>query len=150
MIILHPDGATRLLKHVDKSDVLIEMINNVTSSPPLPANLLTSIRAVTNVFKNSCYYPWLQKHRSEILDAFSSCCSSPNKNVQVSYANLILNYSVLLIGSKDLEGQSQVHSAALEIAEAENLEVDSKYQASKPRWYLQISLNFLLCTVITA
>ncbi|XP_058190439.1 uncharacterized protein LOC131307774 [Rhododendron vialii] len=90
MNILHPDGATRLLKHVDKSDVLIEMINNVTSSPPLPANLLTSIRAVTNVFKNSCYYPWLQKHRSEILDAFSSCCSSPNKNVQVSYANLIL------------------------------------------------------------
>jgi len=130
MIILHPDGATRLLKHMDnKSDVLMEMINNVTTSPPVPANLLTSIRAVTNLFKSSCYYPWLQNHRSEILDAFSSCFSSPNKNVQVSYATLILNYSVLLIESKDQEGQSQVLSAALEIAEGENLEVDSKFRA---------------------
>ncbi|XP_057494690.1 uncharacterized protein LOC130779855 [Actinidia eriantha] len=130
MLILHPDGATRLLKHVDdKNDVLMEMIKNVTTSPPLPANLLTSIRAVINLFKNSCYYQWLQKHRSEILDAFSSCYSSPNKNVQLSYATLILNYSVLLVEYKDQEGQSQVLSAALEIAEEENLEFDSKFRA---------------------
>lgn len=43
----------------------MEMINNVTTSP-VPANLLTSIRAVTNLFKSSCYYPWLQNHRSEV------------------------------------------------------------------------------------
>ncbi|KAL7236725.1 hypothetical protein ACSBR1_019930 [Camellia fascicularis] len=130
MIILHPDGATRLLKHVDdKNDVLMEMVKNVTTSPALPANLLTSTRAVTNLFKTSCYYQWLLKHRSEILDAFSSCCSSSNKNVQVSYATLILNYGVLLIENKDQEGQSQVLSAALEIAEEENLEVDPKFRA---------------------
>ncbi|KAF5951622.1 hypothetical protein HYC85_009566 [Camellia sinensis] len=130
MIILHPDGATRLLKHVDdKNDVLMEMVKNVTTSPALPANLLTSTRAVTNLFKTSCYYQWLLKHRSEILDAFSSCCSSSNKNVQVSYATLILNYAVLLIENKDQEGQSQVLSAALEIAEEENLEVDPKFRA---------------------
>ncbi|KAI8028323.1 Phospholipase A-2-activating protein [Camellia lanceoleosa] len=129
MIILHPDGATRLLKHVDdKNDVLMEMVKNVTTSPALPANLLTSTRAVTNLFKTSCYYQWLLKHRSEILDAFSSCSSS-NKNVQVSYATLILNYAVLLIENKDQEGQSQVLSAALEIAEEENLEVDPKFRA---------------------
>ncbi|GMP38054.1 hypothetical protein CsSME_00009465 [Camellia sinensis var. sinensis] len=130
MIILHPDGATRLLKHVDdKNDVLMEMVKNVTTSPALPANLLTSTRAVTNLFNTSCYYQWLLKHRSEILDAFSSCCSSSNKNVQVSYATLILNYAVLLIENKDQEGQSQVLSAALEIAEEENLEVDPKFRA---------------------
>ncbi|GMP38059.1 hypothetical protein CsSME_00009465 [Camellia sinensis var. sinensis] len=131
MIILHPDGATRLLKHVDdkNADVLMEMVKNVTTSPALPANLLTSTRAVTNLFNTSCYYQWLLKHRSEILDAFSSCCSSSNKNVQVSYATLILNYAVLLIENKDQEGQSQVLSAALEIAEEENLEVDPKFRA---------------------
>ncbi|KAK9287518.1 hypothetical protein L1049_015939 [Liquidambar formosana] len=130
MIILHPDGATTLLNHVeDENDILMDMIKKVTSIPALPANLLTSIRAVANLFKNSFFHNWLQKHRSEILDAFSTCYSSSNKNVQLSYSTLILNYSVLLIEKKDEEGQSQVLSAALEIAEEENLEVDSKFRA---------------------
>ncbi|WOH04652.1 hypothetical protein DCAR_0624063 [Daucus carota subsp. sativus] len=129
MIVLHPDGATILLKHVtEANDTLLDTLRKVTTNP-LPANLLTSIRAVTNLFRNSCYYPWLQKHRGEILDAFSSFYSSSNKNVQLSYSTLILNYAVLLIEKKDEEGQSQVLSAALQIAEEENLEVDTKFRA---------------------
>ncbi|KAM3743055.1 hypothetical protein ACB098_07G116300 [Castanea mollissima] len=129
MTVLHPDGATVLLKHVEaENGVLSEIIKKVTTNPAIPANLLTSIRAVTNLFKNSCFYNWLQKHRSEILDAFSSCYSSPNKNLQLSYSTLILNYAVLLIEKKDQEGQSQVLSAALVIVEEENLEVDSKFR----------------------
>ncbi|XP_047315801.1 phospholipase A-2-activating protein [Impatiens glandulifera] len=130
MTLLHPDGATRLFNLVDvENDILIGLIRSVTATPALPANLLTSIRAVTNLFKSSCCHNWLQKHRSEILDAFSSCYSSSNKNVQVSYATLILNYAVLLVESKDQDGQSQVLSAAIGIAEEENLETDSKYRA---------------------
>ncbi|XP_062176916.1 uncharacterized protein LOC133881875 isoform X1 [Alnus glutinosa] len=130
MTVLHPDGATVLFDHFEaENDVLMEMIKKVTANPAIPGNLLTSIRVVTNLFKNLCYYNWLYKNRSEILDAFSSCFSSPNKNLQLSYSSLILNYAVLLIEKKDQEGQSQVLSAALEIAEAENLEVDSKFRA---------------------
>ncbi|GLT55414.1 hypothetical protein SLA2020_285370 [Shorea laevis] len=122
MTVLHPDGATVLLDHVEaENDVLMEMIKKVTANPAIPGNFLTSIRVVTNLFKNSL----LQL----ILDAFSSCYSSPNKNLQLSYSTLILNYAVLLIEKKDQEGQSQVLSAALEIAEKENLEVDSKFRA---------------------
>ncbi|VVA15155.1 PREDICTED: phospholipase [Prunus dulcis] len=129
MIVLHPDGATVLLQHAEaQNDLLLEMIKRVSTNPSLPANLLTSVRVVTNLFKNSCYYNWLQKHRSEILDVYSSCSSSPNKNLQLSYATLILNYAVLLIEKKDQEGQSQVLSAALQIAEEENLEVDAKFR----------------------
>ncbi|KAB5561296.1 hypothetical protein DKX38_006253 [Salix brachista] len=130
MLVLHPDGVTVLLKHVeDENDTLMEMIKRVATNPPLPPNLLTGTRVVTNLFKNShCHY-WLQKHRSEILDAFSSCYSSPNKNLQLSFATMILNYAVLLIERKDHEGQSQVLSAALEIVEEENIEVDSKFRA---------------------
>ncbi|KAK3021794.1 hypothetical protein RJ639_045116 [Escallonia herrerae] len=129
MIVLHPDGATILLNHVyERNDILMELIQKATANP-LPANILTSIRAVTNLFRNLSYYPWLQKHRGQILDAFSSFYSSSNKNVQVAYSTLILNYAVLLIEKKDQEGQSQVLSAALEIAEEENLEVDSKFRA---------------------
>ncbi|KAI5388628.1 hypothetical protein KIW84_074342 [Lathyrus oleraceus] len=107
----------------------MEVVKKVTINPTIPANLLTSVRAVTNLFKNSCYYNWLQKHRSEILDAFSSCSASTNKNLQLSYSTLILNYAVLLIESKDQEGQSQVLSAALEIVEDENVGPDSKFRA---------------------
>ncbi|KAK6916532.1 WD40 repeat [Dillenia turbinata] len=130
IVILHPEGATKLVKYMEvENDVLIEMIKKVTAAPILPANLLTSIRAVSNLFKNSCFHLWLLKHRSEILDAFSSCYSSSNKNVQLAYSTLVLNYAVLLIERKDEEGQSQVLSAALEVAEEENIDSDSKFRA---------------------
>ncbi|MED6204151.1 hypothetical protein PIB30_006212 [Stylosanthes scabra] len=130
MIVLHPDGATMLHKRFQaENDILMEVIKKVTSNSAIPANLLTSIRTVTNLFKNSCYHGWLQKHRSEVLDAFSSFSSSPNKNLQLSYSTLILNYAVLLTESKDEEGQYQVLSAALEIAEDGKVEVDSKFRA---------------------
>ncbi|KAL8555981.1 hypothetical protein ACS0TY_003699 [Phlomoides rotata] len=130
MIVLHPDGADMLVQHVkDENDIVIELIKKVTASPPLPANLLTSLRAVTNLFKNASFIEWLIIHRGEILDAFSSCCSSSNKNVQISYATLILNYAVLLIEKKNEEGQSQVLSAALEMAEEESVDSDSRFRA---------------------
>ncbi|CAA2957421.1 phospholipase A-2-activating, partial [Olea europaea subsp. europaea] len=130
MTVLHPDGAIKLLQHVkDGNDTIMELIKKVTASPPLPANLLTSLRAVTNLFKSSCFHEWLRLHRMEILDAFSSFYSSSNKNVQLSYATLILNFAVLLIEKKDEEGQSQVLSAALEIAEEESVETDSRFRA---------------------
>ena len=49
---------------------LSEIIKKVTTNPAIPANLFTSIRAVTNLFKNSCFYNWLQKHRSEVGTRF--------------------------------------------------------------------------------
>ncbi|XP_015062220.1 phospholipase A-2-activating protein isoform X2 [Solanum pennellii] len=130
MMILHADGAAVLSKHVNKgNDVLMELIKKVTTSPPLPANLLTSVRALTNFFKNASYHDWLLKHRGEVLDAYSTCYLSSNKNVQLAYSTLILNYAVLLVEKKDEEGQSQVLSAALEIAEEESVEADAKFRA---------------------
>lgn len=130
MTILHPDGATTLLKYIeDENDILMETIKKVTSGPVIPGNILTTLRAVVNLFKISFFHNWLQKHRTEILDAFSTCSSSSNKNVQLSYSTLLLNYSVLLIEKKDLEGQSQVLSAALEIAEDGKQEVDSRFRS---------------------
>ncbi|XP_026433041.1 phospholipase A-2-activating protein-like [Papaver somniferum] len=128
MIILHPDGARLLQQHIKVgNDFLLETIKKVTSAPALAANLLTSTRVVANLFKQSSFHEWLQRNRSEVLDVFSSCSSS-NKNVQLSYSTLILNYAVLLIEKKDQEGQSQVLSAAIEIAEGSE-DVDSKFRA---------------------
>ncbi|GAB2267294.1 hypothetical protein Dimus_002279 [Dionaea muscipula] len=129
MLVLHPDGADKFLKHVDGNDTLLAIIKKVTASPAIPANTLTSLRLMTNLFKDSRFHQWLQHNRTEILDAFSNCYTSSNKNVQLAYSTLVLNYSVLLIEKKDEEGQSHVLSAALEIAEMENQDVDSKFRA---------------------
>lgn len=42
------------------------MIKNVAMNHSVPANLLTSVRVVTNLFKNSSFHNWLQLHRSEV------------------------------------------------------------------------------------
>lgn len=130
MTILHPDGAGQLLKHIKGgNDIIMETLKKVTTAPVQAANLLTVIRAITNLFKHANFSQWLQLHYSEILDALSSCQSSFNKNIHLSYSTLILNYAVLLIQIKNKEGQAQVLSAALEIAEDRNQDVDPRFRA---------------------
>ncbi|XP_074275391.1 uncharacterized protein LOC141599305 [Silene latifolia] len=130
MIILHPDGAVKLLKLINyPNDALLKTIKKATVKPGISANILTGLRAVTNLFKSSCFHSWLHNHRSEILDAFSGLYSSSSKHVQLAYSTLILNYAVLLTEKKDEEGQSQVLLAALEISESENAEVEAKFRA---------------------
>uniref|UniRef100_A0A0D3BC23 Phospholipase A-2-activating protein n=1 Tax=Brassica oleracea var. oleracea TaxID=109376 RepID=A0A0D3BC23_BRAOL len=130
MLVLHPHGATLLIKHVENNnDLLLDVIKKVTEDSALPANLLTTVRVLVNLFKNPSFHHWLQRNHSQILDAFSNCYSSPNKNLQLAYSTLLLNYAVLLIEKKDEEGQAQVLSAALQIAEEEGADVDSKFRS---------------------
>ncbi|XP_039131042.1 phospholipase A-2-activating protein [Dioscorea cayenensis subsp. rotundata] len=130
IFIMHPDGASLLHKRIESGDdVLLELFKRGMTSPIQAGNLLTIIRATTNLFKHSCFSQWLQRHCSEILDALSGCRSSFNKNANLSYSTLIVNYAVLLINQKDQEGQAQILSAALEIAEDENQDTDSRFRA---------------------
>ncbi|RRT79812.1 hypothetical protein B296_00024808 [Ensete ventricosum] len=78
MIVLHPDGASLLHKHMESgngtcstcvlvTDILMEILVKATTAPPQTANLLTIVRAITNLFKHSCFSNWLQSHYSEVL-----------------------------------------------------------------------------------
>uniref|UniRef100_A0A0D6QXS4 Phospholipase A-2-activating protein n=1 Tax=Araucaria cunninghamii TaxID=56994 RepID=A0A0D6QXS4_ARACU len=130
MMVLHPHGANLFIQIVQSgNDILMETIRRVSVVPALSSNQLTSIRLVVNCFKHSCFRTWLQSHRDEIIDLFSECCSSSNKNVQLSYSTLLLNYAVLLIESKDEEGQLQVLSAVMEMGEAQEKDVDIRFRA---------------------
>ncbi|KAF8405163.1 hypothetical protein HHK36_010062 [Tetracentron sinense] len=119
MIILHPDGANILFKNIgDENDILMGLIKKVTMAPALPANLLTSIRAVTNLFKNSFFFHWLQMHCSEILDAFSSS-SSFNKNASITfYSELTLISSQLFIENLGMYGPLRVMLSANDLNES--------------------------------
>ncbi|XP_010519317.1 PREDICTED: phospholipase A-2-activating protein [Tarenaya hassleriana] len=129
MIVLHPHGASLLIKHAENNDLLLGTIKKVTEDPVLPANLLTCVRVIVNLFKNLSFHNWLQGHHSQILDAFANCYSSPNRNLLLAYSTLLLNYAVLLIEKKDEEGQAQVLSAAMQIVEEEAADADSKFRA---------------------
>ncbi|WVZ61723.1 hypothetical protein U9M48_011552 [Paspalum notatum var. saurae] len=143
MIVLHPDGATLLLKTIETgnvsvteqsfvhvvSDVLMETFRKAVAPPVQPANLLTVLKAVTNLFDKSCLHQWLRTHSAEIIDSMSNCKSSFSKNAHLAYATLLLNYAVLSIESKDEQSQAQILSAALEIAEDDTQDFDSKYRA---------------------
>ncbi|XP_062187090.1 uncharacterized protein LOC133890640 isoform X2 [Phragmites australis] len=130
MFVLHPDGATLLLKTVKTgNDVLMETFRKVLAPPAQPANVFTILKAMTNLFDNSCLHQWLRTHCAEIIDSVSSCKPSFSKNAHLAYATLLLNYAVLSIESKDEQCQAQILSATLEIAEDDTQDVDSKYRA---------------------
>ncbi|OEL28588.1 Phospholipase A-2-activating protein [Dichanthelium oligosanthes] len=130
MFVLHPDGAALLLKTIETgNDVLLETFHKAVAPPVQPANLLTILKAVTNLFDNSCLHQWLRIHCAEIIDSMSNCKSSFSKNAHLAYATLLLNYAVLSIESKDEQSQAQILSAALEIAEDDTQDFDSKYRA---------------------
>ncbi|PAN09362.1 hypothetical protein PAHAL_2G017000 [Panicum hallii] len=130
MFVLHPDGAALLLKTIETgNDVLMETFRKAVAPPVQPANLLTILKAVTNLFDSSCLHQWLRIHCAEIIDSVTNCKSSFSKNAHLAYATLLLNYAVLSIESKDEQSQAQILSAALEIAEDEAQDFDSKYRA---------------------
>lgn len=130
MMVLHPHGANLFVNCLQSgNDILMDSFRRATTAPALTGNQLTSIRAVVNSFKHACFRTWLAHHRSEILDLFSECCSSSNKNIRLAYSTLILNYTVLLIEKKDEDGQQQVLSAAMELGDAEEHDVDVRFRA---------------------
>uniref|UniRef100_A0A0E0AFE3 Phospholipase A-2-activating protein n=1 Tax=Oryza glumipatula TaxID=40148 RepID=A0A0E0AFE3_9ORYZ len=130
MFVLHPDGATLLLKAIESgNDVLAETFHKVVRPPVQPPNVLTTLKAVTNLFDKPCLHQWLRIHGMEIIDSVSSCKTTFSKNAHLAYSTLLLNYAVLSIESKDEQSQAQILSAALEIAEDDTQDADSKYRA---------------------
>lgn len=49
-----------------QSDLLLDLIKKVTEDSALPANLLTTVRVLVNLFKNSSFQYWLQTHYSQV------------------------------------------------------------------------------------
>jgi hypothetical protein len=48
------------------SDVLMETLRKAVAPPVQPANLLTILKALTNLFDNSCLHQWLRTHSAEV------------------------------------------------------------------------------------
>lgn len=81
-----------------------------STSPPIAANQQTALRLACNCFLHQQLTLWLQGQGSALLDAFAAAAASPNKNVRVGLATLLLNLAVLLgkIPAEELEFKAKV------------------------------------------
>lgn len=69
----------------------METLKKVTTAPVQAANLLTVIRAITNLFKHSDFSQWLQLHCSEVT--FSSPVYTISRNMNaLHYGNCRGNF----------------------------------------------------------
>ncbi|KAH7288377.1 hypothetical protein KP509_31G024400 [Ceratopteris richardii] len=126
--LLHPQGAELFAQKAESGKDVLRQILQRACEPP-DANQLLGIRAAVNAFRHSVLRKWVLHNRSEILDFFSDCQTSSQKNIRVAYSTLLLNYSVLLIETKDEAGQIQVLSAALEMAGPQEMDPICRYRS---------------------
>eukprot|EP00249_Psilotum_nudum_P003972 c17494_g1_i1 orf=165-2480(+) len=130
MSLLYPQAADRFSEDVENGkDVIMEALQRATALPAIDANLLTGVRVAVNCFRHGILRNWTIRNRSQILDLFSECSRSSNKNVRQAYVTLLLNYSVILTATKDEDGLIQVLSAALEMAGADEQDVVTRFRA---------------------
>eukprot|EP00245_Coleochaete_scutata_P010537 TRINITY_DN3710_c0_g1_i1.p1 TRINITY_DN3710_c0_g1~~TRINITY_DN3710_c0_g1_i1.p1 ORF type:complete len:551 (+),score=94.89 TRINITY_DN3710_c0_g1_i1:184-1653(+) len=120
MMVLHPDAASRLSAEVQKGqDLLGEVLKRANEAPALAPNQLTSLRLVVNTFRHKGLHAWASHQRGLLLDLFSPCASSTNKNIRLSLATLLLNYAVDVTEMKNEEGQLHTLTLAVELANSE-------------------------------
>ncbi|KAL2609949.1 hypothetical protein R1flu_028522 [Riccia fluitans] len=130
MLLLHPNAAEHYAKDSSMGkDTLIGALRRANAVPVSAANQLTSARVAVNAFRHSILRVWAKKYREEVLDLFSECYQSSNKNVRLALSTLLLNYSVLLVELKDEEGQTQAISGALEMASSTEGDEEVRFRA---------------------
>jgi hypothetical protein len=78
-----------------------------------PTQIL-SLKVVCNMFAQPQGFKLCMDNRDRTLTRALNLKESKNKNVQIALGTLLLNYSVGLFGTLDLEGKSQTLAAAME------------------------------------
>lgn len=97
-----------------KSPNILEDMFKYWSCDSAAANQILSLKVVCNMFAQPLGFKLCMDNRDKIITRALALKQSKNKNVQISLGTLMLNFAVGLFGSLDLEGKSQVLSAATE------------------------------------
>ncbi|XP_069126256.1 phospholipase A-2-activating protein-like [Argopecten irradians] len=82
-----------------------------------PNNQMLTLRTLCNMFKQHFGETLAMQNRDKIITAALECRLSPNKNVQIALATLLLNYSVFLQDKLDEEAKSQCLLAMASVLE---------------------------------
>eukprot|EP01083_Nonionella_stella_P020782 57667_1 len=90
VMILHPDAAIRY----SSTDLIQRMITLIADGDEYTNNTLACLRTILNMFSRHVFMKPLLKNHEEIIAGLTSIMSSSNKNVRLSCASLLLNFSV--------------------------------------------------------
>ena len=99
------------------SDNILEDMFSYWSPDSSAANQILSLKVVCNMFAQPMGCKLVMDNRDKIIEKAMTCKSSRNKNVQIAVTTLLLNFSIGLFGSLNLEGKSQCLSAAATMLE---------------------------------
>ncbi|WAR24642.1 PLAP-like protein [Mya arenaria] len=96
-----------------KDDILAAMMKFWTPENSVP-NQVLSLKVVCNMFAQPQGFKLCMDNREKIVNSAIVIKDSKNKNVHIGLGTLILNFSVALFGSLDLEGKKKTLQAASE------------------------------------
>lgn len=105
-----PDANLTLCANSEILEDMLKYWTDVSSAP----NQILSLKVICNMFAQPQGFKLCMENRDHIISKALSLKMSKNKNVQIALSTLVLNFSVGLFGSLDLEGKSQVLSSAVE------------------------------------
>jgi phospholipase A-2-activating protein len=95
---------------------LQQQLQFLKSDAPVPTQMLT-LRILVNCFQHDTGRRLLLSQRDQLITQALDCRLTPNKNVQIALATLLLNYSVSLLDRVDEEGKSQCLLAVASVLE---------------------------------
>lgn len=93
------------------------VLAQAASEPVVAANQQTGLRLACSCFKHEGPRAWVADNMSALLDGYAGCSSTTNKNVRLSWATLLLDFSVLLnsISGNSSDSKLQLMSALAEL-----------------------------------
>ena len=93
------------------------------------ANQVLSLKVVCNMFAQPLGCKLIMDNRDMVIEKAMNFKSSKNKNVQIALTTVLLNISVGLFGSLNLEGKSQCLSALAMLLES-GLDPEAAFRAA--------------------
>lgn len=110
IVIKFPEANTAMC--VDKS-IMEDMLKYLSEGNITP-NQILSLKVLCNMFAQPQGFKLCMENRDHIISTVLSQKTSSNKNIQIALGTLILNFSVGLFGSLDLDGKKKVLSASVD------------------------------------
>lgn len=110
IVIKFPEANSAMCMNKTIIDDMLKYVSDGNSAP----NQILSLKVLCNMFAQPQGFKLCMENREHIISTVLSLKASGNKNVQIALATLVLNFSVGLFGSLDLDGKKKVLSAAVE------------------------------------
>lgn len=126
-VTLRNPSANEHLCNADNGPALLEYLTKHIAISSVTQNQIVCLRALANLPSHPAGRELLLSNREMLISLVAQAGDSPNKNVQIAAATVLLNAAVLLQPTHDSAGKIDV-LAALAILSAALIDAEAKYR----------------------